>query len=262
MSMLRIIGEIGLLSYLALLVIGSAYYFLYSDYLVLGYVAFISVALALLIIPYTVSEKVRVIKEKILKSKKIIAVEDIVPLGNIEALKPTRFRLKIRNPLKTYGVRLRFRSYDYINPSSLDLLIGPGETTEKDIIIVPSGTGRREFSVAIAPLFDENNRLIPSYEADDIAIQEFAYEAEEPAVGILSSRERSILSSIIRFAVFFSASGLVYLSILKISGMEALIFVLTKVIPLVLILQVPALMLLFYLSKKLPEKPSFVFEEG
>jgi len=69
------------------------------------------------------------------------------------------------------------------------------------------------------------------------------------------------LNSIIRFAIFFSASGLVYLSILKISGMEALIYVLTEIIPFILILQVPALMVLFFLEKRLPEKPSFIFEE-
>ncbi len=261
MSILKRLAEIGILGYLLTLIIGAAYYFTYNDYLILGYMAYVSIGLLFLIAPYAISEKVEIIAEKIIKSREIIAIEDIVPLDNLEALKPARFRLKIRNPLKTYGVRLRFRSYDYINPSSLDLFLAPGETTEQDIIIVPAGTGRREFSVAIAPLFDENNNLIPSHEADDVAIQKFAYEAEEPAVGVLSSRERSILSSIIRFAIFFSASGLVYLSILKVSGMETLIFILTQVIPLVLILQVPALMLLFYLDRKLPEKPSFIFEE-
>ena len=255
------LAELGLILYILLLLIEIIWYALYGLSIWFGYLSFLAIISLLLIAPYSISEKTKIIAEKILKPKEMIAIEDIIPLGPIETLKPVRFQLRIRNPLKTYGIRLRFRSYDYVNPSSLDLLLAPGETATEEIVIVPSGPGRREFSVAIAPLYDENNNLIPSHEADDIAIQKFAYEAEEPAMGILSSRERGLLSSLIRFALFFSASSLVYLSILKISGLEVLVFVLTEVIPVLLILQVPALMILFYLDKKLPRKPSFVFEE-
>jgi len=255
------IAEFSQIAFIILLAIGAITYTATNSYIVLGYASIITLVIAMLIAPYTIHERVKIIAKKLEEIKEVIAIENIIPLSNLEALKPARFRLVIKNPLKTFGLRLRFRSYDYVNPSSLDLLIGPGEKTEKEIIIVPSGSGRREFSVAIAPLYDENKRLIPDHEADDIAIQKFAFEADEPTIGILSSKQRSILNSIIRFAIFFSASGLVYLSILKISGMEALIYVLTEIIPFILILQVPALMVLFFLEKRLPEKPSFIFEE-
>ncbi|MCD6490848.1 MAG: hypothetical protein ACP6IQ_06860 [Candidatus Njordarchaeia archaeon] len=261
MNAIERIALIGQIIYLAILLTGSIFLAIYGSYEILAYGTILSLVSLVLIAPKTISERAKIVKEKIMHLKELIAIEDIIPLDPITALRPVRFRLKIKNPLKTFGLRLRFRSYDYINPSSLDLFIAPGEKTEKEIIIVPSGSGRREFSVAIAPLFDENNNLIPSHEADDVEDQKFAYVADEPVAGGLSSKQRSILNSIIRFALFFSASGLVYLSILQLSGLETLLFILTQVMPLVMILQVPALMLLFWLEKRLPEKPSFIFEE-
>lgn len=254
--------------FLAILFISGVIWLIYGTlgalkdaYVAIGVISIFLFALALVISPKFMEMKLEEIKEQILKVQESIAVEDIIPIGTIVALKPARLKLKIKNPLKTYGLRLRFRSYDYINPSSLELLLEPGERAEKEVIIVPSGSGRREFSISIAKLYDENNRLIPEDEADDIALQKFVLDVEEAVAGGLSSRERGILSGLIKFAAFFSASGLVYLSILKVSGMESLMFVLTQVVPLITLLQVPVLMLMFYLDKKLPEKPTFVFEE-
>ena len=255
---------IGVSLYLLVLFLGSIMVAIGSNELAYWTIGMLSVGifgLSLVLLPIFMDWKLEEISEKISKIMKSIAVEDITPIGPVVAMRPAILRLKIRNPLKTYGLRLRFRSYDYINPSSMDLLLEPGETTVRDIIIVPSGSGKREFSVTIAPLYDENNRYIPEHEADDVALQKFSIDVEEAVAGGLSSRERSIISGLIKFAAFFSASGLVYLSILKFSGMESLVFVLTQVVPIVTILQVPVLMLIFYLDKKLPEKPTFVFEE-
>ncbi|MGQ4891589.1 MAG: hypothetical protein ACP6IP_03770 [Candidatus Njordarchaeia archaeon] len=259
-----IIMYVFLIIFLAIAIIWTTYSLVAgvkSAYVLIGYASILLFALSLLIAPRFMEMKLEEIERQILKVQESIAIEDIIPIGNIVALKPARLKLKIKNPLETFGLRLRFRSYDYINPSSLELLLEPGERTEKEVIMVPSGSGRREFSVSIAKLYDENNKLIPEDEADDLALQKFALNVEEPVAGGLSSRERSILSGLIKFAAFFSASGLVYLSILKVSGMESLMFVLTQVVPLITLLQVPVLMLMFYLDKKLPEKPTFIFEE-
>ncbi len=246
-----------MLYFVAMLLIGD----LTQAYVWMGIVATLSVIVGLILAPNLIKEKLEIIGEKVLRIKETVAVEDLIPFGSLVAMKPTRLKLRIKNPLDTFGLRLRFRSYDYINPSTLSLLLEPGEKTETEVIMVPSGGGKREFSISIAPLYNEEDKLIPDHEADDVALQKFFVEVEEPVVGGLSSRERSIISGLIKFAAFFSASGLVYLSILRISGLESLIFVLTQVLPVVVILQVPVLMLMFYLEGKLPEKPTFVFEE-
>jgi len=242
---------------------GLVGYLFSGNYYVFGLLSFIALFIVLLFSFITLKEEEVVAKEvKKGKHGEIIAVEEIVPTSEIIALKPSVLLLKIKNPLKTYGLRLRFRTYDYVNPKILEIPIAPGETTTEDVIIIPTGAGEREFSISIAPLFDENGKYIPPHEADDIEDQDFKFEAEEYIAGGLSHKQRSLLSTLIRFALFFSASGLVYLSILRFSGLEALIFVLTEVMPILMLYQVPALMLAFWLDKKLPEKPTFVFHGG
>jgi len=231
-------------------------------YTIGGIISILMLLYGLSLLPFFMSKKVKLIEKRIKKILEKIAIREIIPLGPVREMKPVTLRLKVRNPLDTFGVRLRFRGFDYFNPSNLHLHLAPGEEDIIDVVFIPTGSGEREFSVAIAPLYDKDNLLIPEDEADDVNVQEFTIDVEESVAGGLSSRQRSILSGLLKFATFLSASGLIYFSILRVSGLEALIFVLTQVVPIITILQVPALMLYFYLEGKLPEKPSFKFEEG
>lgn len=231
-------------------------------YTIGGLLSIIMLILGFSLLPVFMSKKAQLVERKVRRVLEKVAITDITPLGPLRDMKPVTLRLKVRNPLDTFGVRLRFRSFDYFNPTNLHLPLAPGEEESVDVVFIPTGSGEREFSVAIAPLYNEDNLLIPEDEADDVDVQEFSIEVEETVAGGLSSRERSILSGLIKFATFLSASGLIYFSILRVSGLEALIFVLTQVVPIITVLQVPALMLYFYLEGKLPEKPSFKFEES
>lgn len=203
--------------------------------------------------------KITLEESKLVGEKILSPVIDVKPYAEFQVLKPTRVRFKIKNILDTFGIRIRFKSVDYVNPTSLDLVIPPNKSSDEDIIFIPLGAGKREFSISYARLYDKNGHLIPSEIADDLGQQKFQFFAQEAALG-LSSRQKSILSSIVKISAFLSASGLIYLSILQLSGASFLIFILTKVVPLLTILQVPVLMLMFYLDRKLPEKPTFIFE--
>ncbi len=231
------------------------------EFCVLATVAVVVICSVLAIVKLVYGFEFGHLEEKMSFEKRIGPILDVEPTSRFEALKPTQVRFRIKNILDTFGIRIRFRSVDYINPQTLDLVIPPGGEVVEDVIIIPLGSGRREFAVAYAKLYDEDGYLIPSEAADDIDQQKFAYYAQERTLG-LSSRQKSILSALIKFAVFLSASGIIYLSILRLKGLETFLFIITKVVPIITILQVPALMLLFYLNRQLPEKPTFVFEEG
>lgn len=247
--------------FLVLLGIGMFGLIVFRSFQMFGVMGFVSLVIILYFSYVTLREEAAVAGFEKVSYRELIAVEDIVAKSEPAAFKPTVLLLKIKNPLKTFGLRLRFRTYDYVNPKVLEVPIPPGGEVEEDVVLIPTGAGKRELSITIAPLFDEDGRYIPPNEADDLDDQKFVFEAEESALGGLSYRQRSLLSSLIRFALFFSASGIVYLSILRFSGLAGLIFVLTEVVPILMLYQVPVLMLAFYLDRKLPEKPTFVFEE-
>jgi len=230
---------------------------------VLGYFDLAGIlALILLSISLIISIKRKIIEERqimLLREEGEKTILGVVAPRAPRALEPVPLRLKIRNPLNTKGLRVRFHSIDYINPSDLELTIDPGEETDVEVILVPFGSGKREFSITVAPLYDENGNLIPNEIADDISIQQFAYDAEENILG-LSSKQRSLLSSLIRFALTFSAINILAFSYLSTLGLGSILEILSRVVPPLLILQVPVLMLLFYLDGKLPKKPKYVFE--
>ena len=184
---------------------------------------------------------------------KLSGIVSAVPLEPFVMNSSTKVHLTLKNISDTPGLRVRFHSEDYLNPSSIDVDIPPGSEKMVSINIVPQEKGSRDCVVEFAPLYDKNGDLIPGDAADPIVVNKFSYNAREALAGGLTSTQRSLLSNIAKIA----SMALVVASIILVSipGLRDILTseFITQFICVVLILQLPILGFYFFITNRLPE---------
>ena len=186
-------------------------------------------------------------------SQELSGIVSAVPLEPFVMNSSTKVHLTLRNISDAPGLRVRFRSEDYLNPSSIDIDVPPQSEKMVSISIVPLEKGSRECLVEFAPLYDLNGDLIPKEAADPIVVNKFSYNAREALAGGLTSSQRSILSNIAKIA----SMAIVVASILLVTIPDLRNFLteefVTAFVSVILILQLPILGIYFFLSNRLPE---------
>lgn len=193
-------------------------------------------------------------QEKQNGTKILTGIINAVPLEPFVMNSSTKVHLTVKNISKTPGLRLRFHSEDYLNPTSIDLDIPPDSEKMVSINIVPLDKGTRECLVEFAPLYDEAGKLISSQAADPIVINKFSYNAREALAGGLTSSQRSILSNIAKLAsLALVLGGLIFVTVPDLRNLFNDAELITTIICVVLILQLPIVGLYFFLSNKMPQ---------
>ncbi|MFW9923801.1 MAG: hypothetical protein ACFFDW_11000 [Candidatus Thorarchaeota archaeon] len=183
----------------------------------------------------------------------ISGIISAVPLEPFVMNSSTKVHLTLKNISDTPGLRVRFHSEDYMNPSSIDIDIPPDSEKLVSINIVPLGKGERDCLVELAPLYDKAGELIPSDAADPIVVNKFSFNAREALAGGLTSSQRSFLSNIAKIAsMALVVAGILLVTIPGLRDIISNEFI-TAFICVILILQLPILGIYFFLTNRLPE---------
>lgn len=187
------------------------------------------------------------------KSEILSGIISAIPVKPFVVNSSTKVHLTLKNISDTPGLRVRFHSEDYLNPSSIDIDIPPNSEKMVSISIVPLGKGSRECLVEFAQLYDEAGDLVPKEAADPIIVNKFSYKAREALAGGLTSSQRGFLSNIAKIAsMALVVASILLVSIPDLRGIITDEFV-TAFICVILILQLPILGVYFFLSNRLPE---------
>ncbi|MHA1156454.1 MAG: hypothetical protein ACTSQK_10135 [Candidatus Heimdallarchaeota archaeon] len=187
------------------------------------------------------------------KSEVLSGIISAVPLEPFVMNSSTKVHLTLKNISNSPGLRVRFHSEDYLNPSSIDIDIPPKSEKMVSISVVPLEKGSRECLVEFAPLYNEDGDLIPKEAADPIIVNKFSYKAREALAGGLTSSQRSFLSNIAKIAsMALVVASILLVSIPDLRGIITEEFV-TAFVCVILILQLPILGVYFFLSNRLPE---------
>jgi hypothetical protein len=176
-----------------------------------------------------------------------------VPLEPFVMNSSTKVHLTIKNISECPGIRVRFRSEDYINPTSIDIDIPPGTDKLVSINLVPLEKGERDCLVEFAPLYDADGSLIPGDAADPIVVNKFSYQAREPLTGGLTSQQRALLSNILKVASAALVFGGVLVAVIP--DLRSILSdeFITAFLCVILIMQLPILGLYFLLTNRLPQ---------
>jgi hypothetical protein len=182
-----------------------------------------------------------------------------VPFEPFVVNSSTKVHLTLRNISETPGLRVRFHTEDYVNPTSIDVDIPPGSEKLVAVNVVPLAKGERECLVEFAPLYDKNGNLIPGKAADPIVVNRFSYKARDALTGGLTSTQRRVLSDILKIA----SLTLVFAGILiaAVPGLQNVTWLqdllngefITAFLCVILILQIPILGIYFYLMNRMPQ---------
>ena len=187
------------------------------------------------------------------ESEILTGIVNAIPLEPFVTNSSTKVHLTLRNISKTPGLRVRFHTEDYLNPTSIDIDIPPGTEKLVSLNIVPLSKGTRECMVEFAPLYDESGQLIPSDAADPIVVNRFSYKAREALTGGLTSTQRRLLSDILKIAsMALVVAGLLAVTIPGLKDLISEEFV-TSFLCVILILQLPILGFYFFLTNRMPQ---------
>ncbi len=117
------------------------------------------------------------LQEAGLISSEEMTVDGVGPLISIKPTStffegvPNTCILTIKNPMDRHGVRIEFVSEDVVSPTLLEVNLPPNKEVKKNVIIVPSGIGKRSVLCLAYPLFDENGQLMSRKEAEPYSHQ-------------------------------------------------------------------------------------------
>ncbi|NHJ48777.1 MAG: hypothetical protein FK733_13415 [Asgard group archaeon] len=193
------------------------------------------------------------------ESETLSGIISAVPLEPFVVNSSTKVHLTLKNISETPGLRVRFHTEDYLNPTSIDIDVPPGSEKLVSISVVPLAKGTRECLVEFAPLYDKSGDLIPGKAADPIVVNRFSYKAREALTGGLTSTQRKLLSNIVKIAVLsLTVVGVLLAAIPGIINKPWLNNLLTgdfitAFLCVVLILQIPILGIYFFIMNRMPQ---------
>ncbi len=155
--------------------------------------------------------------------------------------------VKVRNTLRKHGIRVVFKSSDFISPEIVELKLNKGQEAIFKIAVTPLEAGVQNMLFAIYPLFTRDGKYIDFQETEVIHFQTVRYSVLDTTVLGMTNDQFEFLKNVGGLGTILVGA---ILTMNRFVGIDDLILKFRSSLPVIIVLQLPLIYLYFYFSNK------------
>ncbi len=174
-------------------------------------------------------------------------LQSFIPARPFKMGETNEVTVSVRNTLRKDGIRVVFKSSDFISPEVVELKLGKGQEATFKIAVTPLEAGVQNMLFAVYPLFNKDGKYIDFHETEVIHFQTVRYNVLETTVLGMTNDQFEFLKNLAGLGTILVGA---ILTMNQFVGIDDLILKFRDSLPVIIVLQIPLIYLYFYFSNK------------
>ena len=169
------------------------------------------------------------------------------PAHRFKMGEPNEVTITVQNSILDHGMRVVFKSSNYISPEIIELKATKGQQATFKISITPLEAGVQNMLFAIYPLYTKSNKFIEFQAAEMIQYQMVSYSVLETTVLGMTNDQFEFLKNVGGLGSILVGA---ILTVNQFVGIDNLILRFRNSLPIIILLQLPLIYFYFFFTNK------------